>query len=72
VKDEHERWAKDSTTGTLTQMSFGLAGMTISSPDPRPARVRLIRRPSLVRQDSPITIPRQNNSISSSTAFIMK
>ena len=38
--------ANSSTTGTLTQIGFRGHGITSSRPDPRPARVRAIRRPS--------------------------
>src|SRR6185295_18110540 len=59
--------ANGSTTGTFTQIGFGPPLRISSSPEPRPARVRPIGRPSPA-SDS-MRRPRQNSSISSSTGF---
>jgi hypothetical protein len=63
-----EAVAKASATGTLTQMGFRGPGRSSSRPEPSPARVREIRRPSSDgSHDASMRIPRQKSSISSST-----
>lgn len=62
-----EAAAKASSTGTLIQIDLRPAGRMTSSPDPSPARVRRIGRPSASSaHDSSIRMPRQKSSILSS------